>query len=65
MGFSSGFPTVFQLRVELPGQWELWSVSGSRAGSGFPKTQESSQNPVPWLEWALGLVSRLLTWLEV
>lgn len=41
MGCRSGFPTGFQLWVELHGQWKLWSVSGIRAGSGFPKTQES------------------------
>lgn len=36
-GCSFGFPTGFQLWVELHGHWELWSVGRSRAGSGFPK----------------------------
>lgn len=42
--------------VGLHRQRELWSVSGSRAGSGFPKTQESCAHG--WSgPWASGVTS--------
>lgn len=40
-GCSFGFPTGFQLWVELHRHWEPWSVSRSRAGSGFPKPRRA------------------------
>lgn len=72
MGCRFGFPTGFQLRVELHRPWELRSVSGSGAASGFPKAQESISSCAPrrlrccpWRERVMGLVSHLLTWLQV